>query len=516
MFRFCLALMLTAGAAGAQEWPRNLWDPGEVAEGQIDLPLPCGGAMAFIRVATPTEPDNPLADRRITLGGADQQTGYLDYFHNRYLRGGFTSDGQPFYYIGKYEVTRDQYAAVQSLKSGECPKAARGGARPQGSVSWFDAIAFTRELTEWIRQEKPEQMPRADGAFGYLRLPTETEWEYAARGGGKLDDLAFRAALPPMETGIEDYAWYSGRRSANGSIRPVGMKLPNPLGIYGMFGGVEELMLEPFRLNRTGREHGQTGGVVTRGGSIETPGEELRSSLRAEWPYFRETDGAATAFESFGLRLVISTPVNSSLARTNAVRERWLEEFSATANDDQDPLAVLDRLQDNVTDLAISNELAYVRGQVVADRKSREEAAAEATRLMLLNGAVLHNWIIQEQQNIARREEVIRQFAALAADKDQDEALRERNLMLAEAQKTKLTEAEAAYELATSAYLSALVSLQSRHPPEELEAAAALLILELKERGQERLAPSVDKFLRSIAARRETPSLSREQLLELE
>jgi hypothetical protein len=511
---FALSIMLlicAASAARAQEWPRKLWDPAGSAPGQIDLPLPCGGGMAFIPVRTRVEEGDDLSDRAEMLGGADLDTGYLDYFRTEYLRGGFIRDGVSLYYIGKYEVTRDQYAAVMTP---ECPAASRGGSRPAGSIAWFDGVRMTLLMTEWIRANVPDAMPSEEGSPGYLRLPTEAEWEYAARGGGKLDDIDRRAALPPMDGPIGEYAWHQGRRSANGAYRPIGTKRPNPLGLYDMLGSVEELMLEPFRLNWMGRRHGQVGGFVTRGGSIQTPGEELRSSMRTEWPYFNILDGRATAFESFGMRLAISVPVNTTLARTTHIRDLWLEALSAEPGVDDDPLAILDALSDRQSDIGLLNELALIRAEIVADRRAREESAERALRLSLLNGAVLSNWIRQERANIARLDVVLTLLqTALDAPNvsDAKRTLYERQKPGVEA---RLEAARQNYDLSSSAYLTALVNLQETHVSETINAGAARLIEELEERGQDRLAPAVDRFLRIIAMRREDPRLSREALLE--
>jgi len=510
-----------AGPAAAQEWDRQLWDPAGPVEGQIDVPLPCGGAMAFLRVPTPVEPENPLADHEIRIGGSDPETGYLDYIRTVHLRGAFSDGDVVYFYLAKYETTRDQWAAVMGP---DCPQPSRGGSRPQGGVAWFDALDFTRRLTEWLRAEAPDALPVADGVPGHVRLPTEVEWEYAARGGSAVDLADFRSDLPPMETGIQDYAWYAGRASAGGAYRPIGMKRPNPLGLHDMLGGVEEVVLEPFRLNNLGRPHGQVGGFVTRGGSIETEAPELRTSLRQEWPFFDATTGRATAFDRFGVRPVISAPVNTSLPTTTRIRETWIDESRAEATGD--PLAVLDELLARETDQRMRNELALVRSEFVDDRRERDESAARAMRLSLLNGAVVMRWLRQEVTAQRRLEAAIAGARVIAdgsrrrvEETEGAERARNEGFLTQVEESIRLNEANLErtrlnVEVAASAYLTALVELAEGPAEGEVRNQANLLTIELADREQDRLAPSVDRFVQNIAERKADRTLSREAMIE--
>lgn len=134
------------------------------------------------------------------------------------------------FWIGRTEVTQGQWTAVmgknQSLFA-DC-----GADCPVERVSWEDAKEFIAKLNE-----------QKDG-FEY-RLPSEAEWEYAARGG-KSGSFPFAAAR------IGDFAWYnanSGEEGLNTKPRPVGKLLPNAFGLYDMFGNVAEWCEDTYAEN---------------------------------------------------------------------------------------------------------------------------------------------------------------------------------------------------------------------------------------------------------------------------
>ena len=121
------------------------------------------------------------------------------------------------FYIGKYEVTQYQWEKVM----GSNPSHFKGNGRlPVEMVSWNDIQEFIKKLNEKSGEN--------------YRLPTEAEWEYAARSGGKREKWSGTS----NEAEVGDYAWYignSGRKSY-----PVGTKKPNGLGIYDMSGSLWE------------------------------------------------------------------------------------------------------------------------------------------------------------------------------------------------------------------------------------------------------------------------------------
>ena len=118
------------------------------------------------------------------------------------------------FYIGRYEVTQAQWRAVMGEKTFDT----MGDNVPADYVSWFDANAFIKKLNALTGKR--------------FRLPTEAEWEYAARGGRLSKGYRYSGS-----DNIDEVAWYN---LSKGNSHFVGQKVPNELGIYDMSGNIWE------------------------------------------------------------------------------------------------------------------------------------------------------------------------------------------------------------------------------------------------------------------------------------
>lgn len=120
------------------------------------------------------------------------------------------------FFLGITEVTQAQWQSVL----GNNPSYFKGPDRPVEKVSWLDVQEFIQELNQ-----------RTGGAY---RLPTEAEWEYAARSGGQ--DQKYAGTNQDAE--LEQFAWFDS--NSGNSTHPVMQKRPNGLGLYDMTGNVYE------------------------------------------------------------------------------------------------------------------------------------------------------------------------------------------------------------------------------------------------------------------------------------
>ena len=120
------------------------------------------------------------------------------------------------FFMGKYEVTQEQWTEIMNHN----PSEFKSNNRPVERVSWNDVQTFIQKLNIKEKSDK-------------YRLPTEAEWEYAARAGSK-NAYGFGRDVNVLD----QYAWY--RKNSVGETHPVGQLKPNAWGLFDMHGNVHE------------------------------------------------------------------------------------------------------------------------------------------------------------------------------------------------------------------------------------------------------------------------------------
>ena len=188
------------------------------------------------------------------------------------------------FYIGKYEVTQKEWKEVM----GSNPSGFKGDNLPVEKVSWNDIQEFLKKLN------------RKTG--GNYRLPTEAEWEYAAKGGNKSRGYKYAGS-----NDIDEVAWQSGDDWGSlGTTKSVGIKQPNELGIYDMSGNVWELCSDwygkDYYSNSPSRNpQGPRSGFfrVNRGGNWGTGTSRCRVA-------YRSINSPGTSSYYLGFRLVLA------------------------------------------------------------------------------------------------------------------------------------------------------------------------------------------------------------------
>lgn len=260
------------------------WNEGEVMLGG-------GPRMPMVRVPTAT----------FTMGSAYDQWGRDE---DERLHEVTISE----HWMGATEVTRAQWRAVMGSDPPYC-EVGCGDEHPVTSVSWSDAVRFTNELSrrlglrECLREDFGSWVldPRCDG----FRLPTEAEWEHAARAGtstpfwfGDADDLCHYAngSTEPQSDCADTYD----------QLAPVRSFPANPWGFYDLHGNVREWVWDwygPYSSEITLDPQGPDFGSsrCLRGGAYDNADRFLRSS-------FRDSISPTSPTSDIGFRVVRSVP----------------------------------------------------------------------------------------------------------------------------------------------------------------------------------------------------------------
>lgn len=185
------------------------------------------------------------------------------------------------FYMGKYVGTQEQYQAV----IGTNPSQFKWPQNPVESVSWFDATAFCKKLSEQLR-----------ASAWKAQLPSEAQWEYACRAGTRTIFHSGNA-----DSDLDAVAWYG--LNSGGKPHPVGGKKANSFGLYDMNGNVMQWCQDPYRpyesLNAAGTSSDVQGDRrVLRGGSYTWYSKACRSTNRGANP-------PDTRLTNLGFRIVL-------------------------------------------------------------------------------------------------------------------------------------------------------------------------------------------------------------------
>lgn len=224
---------------------------------------------------TPTPPPSPSGNvDSITVNGVTFKMVKIE--GGTFMMGAPSSDAEAYsnempqhcvtlseYYIAETEVTQALWQSVM----GSNPSHFQYPDRPVEEISWNDCKTFIEKLNQLTDKQ--------------FRLPTEAEWEYAARGGGNSHGYKFSGS-----DNVDDVAWYTD--NCGGETHAVKTKAANELGLYDMTGNVLEWCsdwMAAYTADTVTNPQGPAAGFkrVLRGGSLYNDARRLRVTRRSEY-----------------------------------------------------------------------------------------------------------------------------------------------------------------------------------------------------------------------------------------
>lgn len=314
----------------------------EEAPPVITVSLPRGQEMRFIPVEVSDNP-NIFSQRTFTIGNSRYPSELIARVS---IAGTLFYNGKWYIPFCETEVTRAQYAAIMDLPA----PSAKEANRPQTNVSMTEVQAFLSKLTAYAQQDSSwsgsiQPYVNEKSSVPFFRLPTATEWQFAARGGNVVDETLFDADHPYGPNIAKHEVFFSASARDSSAKAVKGKRLPNPLGLYDMLGNVSEWVSPLYYFNN---QQGRTGGPLICGGNFRTQKTALHSSDRSECEPYRE-DGSEFSADFIGFRPVISSIIRHKNMSMNDFGQE-LDTYRNTINKPA-PVAPSDTTSDSLARL---------------------------------------------------------------------------------------------------------------------------------------------------------------------
>lgn len=396
----------------------SVWNPNKLPDDLL-LPMPCGISLAMRGVAIPSS--SIISDKTFLMGISNPQDESRQIYERQFsghISAPFTQKELPrewhkklvkiagstmdtWYFIGKYEVSEFQWLAVMNALTPDgdeipeqCPQYDKKAALPVTNITWFQVQEFLNKYNAWLMKYHQKELPVFEQSknIGFLRLPTEEEWEFAARGGIKVaPEWWISNDFFPYEEDkkIDDYAVFNNGQPLSGPVQ-IGSRNPNPLGLYDTAGNVGEMVDGFFRMSVADmsggaalrRLHGAAGGILTKGGGYRSNQFQILPGTRDEMPLY--TISGPGKRSDLGFRVILASINFPNAERLDTVRneENNASKAPKSVKDliagQASALDAIHALADS-TDGELKNSLLQIYGKL--RDKELAEAAADKERL---------------------------------------------------------------------------------------------------------------------------------------
>ena len=304
------------------------------APASVSIPMPDGSKMNFKAVYLGLDGNQLFDSRSIQLGSREPNPNYKEQLIETRIAGAFIGDRNGkkdwLYYMAESEIQVQHWNAImrwadeQEGISGKNIDDNPSPNHPKTRMTLSEIHRFIEYLNKWMLSQQSSSLPQYGNANAFARLPLESEWAFAARGGIETVDNPDVFDRPhPYEKSIGEFEWF--RENSGNEVQVVASEYikPNPIGLYDMLGNVKELTLSLF-----GPEYqfGRFGHITVRGGDYSSSEKTVAASKRMEFAPYND-DGSLRRSQKIGIRLVLSSPISASTSTPQEI-DRAFEKYT--------------------------------------------------------------------------------------------------------------------------------------------------------------------------------------------